>query len=391
MPKLALNFICKDEAHVIENMLESVKSITDLIVCNDTGSTDGTQEIIKKFGEKAGIPTFVFERQFDNFENSRNHAMVKLREVATELGWNLSDTWGYWIDCDEVMSINPKFNKSQFNKDLYMINTYIRSMKYTRNTFFRLNKDFEWWGPVHEYIISKSKDITSGLVEGLHVIVNMTGASWQGEVHEKYRTHSVLLEDYIINKDRNPRWIFYTAQSFHDSSNVPNNKPESEERLRRALKYYRERVNRTDGYEEERFYSQYRIGTIMRALEMPWKDSMQELLKAYAMDPLRAESIKTIIDYYLSVGEYNLAYIYSKFSKVNFHGKNPYPKKLLFVDEALYVWKILEVHAAACFYTGRKEESKANFEEIISLTKTQPNLFTEEDLQKINANKAFFL
>jgi glycosyltransferase involved in cell wall biosynthesis len=30
-------------------MLNSVKTITDLVV-NDTGSTDGTQELIKKFG-----------------------------------------------------------------------------------------------------------------------------------------------------------------------------------------------------------------------------------------------------------------------------------------------------------------------------------------------------
>ena len=45
MGKLALNFICKDESPVIENMLESAKDIVDLIVVNDTGSTDGTQQI----------------------------------------------------------------------------------------------------------------------------------------------------------------------------------------------------------------------------------------------------------------------------------------------------------------------------------------------------------
>mgnify|MGYP003347915063 CR=1 FL=1 len=49
--KLALNFICKNESQVIERMLNSNKPIVDLIVCNDTGSTDGTQDIIKKWGE----------------------------------------------------------------------------------------------------------------------------------------------------------------------------------------------------------------------------------------------------------------------------------------------------------------------------------------------------
>ena len=50
MGKLALNFICKDESPVIEKMLDSAKGIVDLIVVNDTGSTDGTQQIIKNFG-----------------------------------------------------------------------------------------------------------------------------------------------------------------------------------------------------------------------------------------------------------------------------------------------------------------------------------------------------
>ena len=32
MSKLALNFSCKDESHVVERMLNTAKSITDLIV-----------------------------------------------------------------------------------------------------------------------------------------------------------------------------------------------------------------------------------------------------------------------------------------------------------------------------------------------------------------------
>jgi len=71
------------------------------------------------------------------------------------------------------------------------------------------------------------------------------------------------------------------------------------------------------------------------------------------MDPLRGESIKLIIDHYLTMGEWHLAYLYSKFCKANFHGKNPYPQRLLFVDESFYVWRILEVHAAASYYVGK--------------------------------------
>ena len=389
MPKLALNFICKDESHVIETMLNSVTSITDLVVCNDTGSTDGTQQIIKDWGIKNNIPTFVFERTFDNFENSRNHAMDKLRETVNELGWNANETWGYWIDADEQLIVLPNFNKKQFNKDLYMINTNIGAMHYTRNTFFRVSKSFSWYGPIHEFIVYKGQDqITSGLIEGLAVDVKMTGNSWKSDISEKYKNHAIILENYIqTNKD--PRWIFYTAQSYHDSSSTQN-REENEERWRRALKYYKERVNRTDGYEEERYYSQLRIGSIMRMMEAPWNETHQELLKAYSMDPLRGESIKLIIDYYLMMGEWHLAYLYSKFCKVNFHGKNPYPTRLLFIDESFYIWRILEVHSASCYYTGRIDEAKSNYQELLDIVKKSPQLFSSEDLAKINNNAQFF-
>lgn len=263
-------------------------------------------------------------------------------------------------------------------------------MKYTRNELYRLSKPFKFYGPVHEFIICEDKNITSGLMEGLRVNVSMDGASWQGNIPSKYLSHAHTLEKYINENRQDPRWIFYTAQSYHDSASVPDNREENEERLRRALKYYRERISRTDGYPEEIYYSQYRVGTIMRALEEPWNLTHQECLKAYALDPLRGESIKTIIDYYLQVGEWQTAYLYTKFAKINFHGKNPYPTRLLFVDEALYVWKFAEAHAAACFYTGRSQESKETYQEVINLTKSQPQHFNQDDLRKIETNSQFF-
>ena len=390
MPKLILNTIVKDEAHCILIMLESAAKISDAIVIADTGSTDGTQDLIRKFGEDNNIPTYVFERPFDDFEKSRNFGMEKARDVVKELGWDSNDCWTWWCDADETIVVDPKFNKNQFNKDLFMINTYIGQMKYTRNTFARVSKPFRFYGPVHEFIVCDDQNITSGLATDIHVDVKMIGASWQGDISQKYLSHAHKLEAYIAADRKDPRWIFYTAQSYHDSASMKDNKEENEERLRRSMKYYRERVSRQDGYPEEIFYAQYRIGTIMRSLDEPWNLTHQELLKAYAIDPLRAESIKVIIDYYLQIGEWHMAYMYTKFAKMNFHGKNPYPTRLLFIDEATYVWKIAESHSASCYYTGRMDEAKATYQDIVNATKTHPHCFTPEDLQKIQMNGQFF-
>jgi len=380
--RLAISQIVKNEAHVIQRMLNSIKSIIDCAVFVDTGSTDGTQDVIKKWGEENNIPVFVYERPFDNFENSRNYAMEMVKDKSD---------YAFWLDADEVMEIDHKvFDKNKLDKDLYMFNTYINSMKYTRNECWNTNKNFRWYGPVHEFIVSDEQNLSSGLMEGLFVKVQMDGGSWKGNIPDKYKKHSMILEDYIDNKDRAARWVFYTAQSYHDSASIPDNRQENEERLRRALKYYKERITRMDGYEEERFYSQFRVGTIMKVLEEPWYRVHQELLKAYSMDPLRAEPIKVICDYYLATGEWNLAYLYTKFGVENFFNKNPYPTRLLFVDESLYAWRFLEIHAASCFYTNRKEEGSKTYKLLLDVINKNPQYFTPDETMKIRSNAQFF-
>jgi glycosyltransferase involved in cell wall biosynthesis len=388
--KIVLTQIMKNESHVAERMLNSIKNFVDGVVVVDTGSTDNSIEIVENWGKENNIETYVVSRAFDNFENSRNFSIDTAREKF--LSKNDGNTYyGMWLDFDEQLVVHPNFNKEKCDKDLYMFNTSIGAMKYTRNEFYRLDKEFKFYGPVHEFIIYSGKDqVTSGLMEGVEVLVKMDGGSWKSDISEKYKGHAVILEDYINRINRDPRWIFYTAQSYHDSASVPNNREENEERWRRAMKYYKERVDRLDGYEEERYYSQLRIGSIMKMMEFPWEQTHQSLLKAYSMDPLRAESIKLIVDHYLSIGEWNMAYMYSKFLKVNFFNKNPYPQRLLFIDESLYTWKILESHAAACFYCGKADESKANYQELLLVMKRSPQLFTPEDVQKINANAQFF-
>ena len=68
--KLALVQIMKNEAHVVTRMLNSIKQIVDMIVMVDTGSTDDSINIVKKWGEENGVETHVYEKLFDNFESA---------------------------------------------------------------------------------------------------------------------------------------------------------------------------------------------------------------------------------------------------------------------------------------------------------------------------------
>ena len=56
---ICLNMIVKNEAHIILETLNSVKKYIDYWVISDTGSTDGTQTVIKEFFEKENKLVFL--------------------------------------------------------------------------------------------------------------------------------------------------------------------------------------------------------------------------------------------------------------------------------------------------------------------------------------------
>lgn len=378
---LGLSQIVKNEAHVITRMLDSIKHVVDYLTIVDTGSTDGTQDIIKKWAEEQGIPCDVYEKEFDNFENCRNYAMQQAKGKTD---------YCFWLDADETIEFGPEFDKNKLDKDLYMFNTFIGTMKYTRNELWNNKKDFKWYGPVHEFIVpvNPKEKLKSGICPGINVIVKMDGGSWKEETAKKYRNHAALLENYIDNENRDPRWVFYTAQSYHDSACIKNNEPENQERLRRALKYYDERVSIGGGYYEERFYAQFRIGTIFHRLQRPFEEVEAQMMKAYRIDPMRGEPFRLLIEYYQQMGDWNMAYLYSKFSYTTYHKNNPYPKRVLFVDNTLYDWRFCEMYANSCFYTNRKTEAKKLHNELLEITKNMP--LSPEEKSRISDNTAFF-
>src|ERR1043165_7712525 len=88
MTKLSLALIVKNEARCLARCLESVRGILDEIVVVDTGSTDDTASIAKRYGAK--ISNFAWK---DDFSIARNFAL----EQAT-------GDWILVLDADENAS-----------------------------------------------------------------------------------------------------------------------------------------------------------------------------------------------------------------------------------------------------------------------------------------------
>ena len=73
--------IVKNESKLILRCLESVRPIVDYVLVEDTGSTDGTQEIIREWLTRVGLPGEVYEEPWQDFAYNRSHALSRLRQV----------------------------------------------------------------------------------------------------------------------------------------------------------------------------------------------------------------------------------------------------------------------------------------------------------------------
>ena len=87
MKTISLCMIVKNEEDVLENCLSSVFKATDEIIIVDTGSTDKTKDIARKYTDK--IYDF---KWVDDFSKARNYSFSK----ATK-------DYILWLDADDII------------------------------------------------------------------------------------------------------------------------------------------------------------------------------------------------------------------------------------------------------------------------------------------------
>src|SRR5579883_1454290 len=207
---ICLNMIVKNERHVIERCLSSIKGIIDTWVIVDTGSKDGTQEAIRE--SLHNIPGELFERPWVNFEHNRNEALSLARGKADYI---------LFIDADDRLLMPPDFQFPDLDKDIYFIfqRCFYPGGKESglHQVIFMIKDlpDFAWKGVLHENIIWKGgKNID--LLKGLEVEYLHDGARGKGGPNTASRD-ALLLEEALEKDPGNSRYVFYLAQSYRGS------------------------------------------------------------------------------------------------------------------------------------------------------------------------------
>ncbi len=396
MKKLALNFICKNEGHIIERMLSSARPVIDMIVCVDTGSTDNTIELILAFGKQHHIPTFVYERPFDNFCNSRNYALDMLRGKVQEMNWDLSEVYGFCMDCDETLKPATRFKKQALTADVYIIRLTAGQECFTRQVFYRLDRPVYWEGPIHETITWTDKAITREIIPDLEILVEPVGASWKGDLVAKFLRYAEVLREYVESGHRVWRWIFYVGDSYSAAASYATDSLKKKELHERARVYYDQALTVEPEGTEGMVMLYSRLGENSKALGYTWPMTKQYYLKAFTCGMNKAESLATIIEHYMAVEEWHLSYLFAKFSYQHFTAIKGEQRSIFYTNESLYNWKLLYYYYLSAYKNGHPNEARELFKGLKRKIKEHPDHFRDKDLlliklsspQMIKVNKA---
>ena len=108
---IGLCMIVKNESKVILRCLESVRPLVDYVLVEDTGSTDGTQTIIREWLDRVQLPGEVYDEPWRDFAYNRSHALARMRNKE-EVDYTLV------MDADDHVVFEPDFDVAVFKNSL---------------------------------------------------------------------------------------------------------------------------------------------------------------------------------------------------------------------------------------------------------------------------------
>lgn len=358
--KIVLSMIVKNETHIIKECFDSLYKYIDYWVICDTGSTDGTQELITEYFKEKGIPGELHQHEWQDFATNRT-AALNLCDGKGDYAW--------MIDADDYLVGVMDF-PHHLDYDGYSVRIKRGNFEWWRNQIFKTGIGWCYEGVLHEYAHCPNKaDLRLAKLDvpGYHIEARTEGGARNKGITptEKYAKDAIVLEKALEKEPLNSRYQFYLAQSYFDS-----------QQWDKSFDAYEKRA-KMGGWEEEVYYSLFRMAIIAMMQQKPWETVINLFLGAYNFRPCRSEPLYHISRIYRMNGYPRIAHIYAKMGLTI-----PMPKwDILFISQDNYEWQLLDELASTAFYVHNFEEGYQACMRLLSEGKVPPS-----EIQRIQAN-----
>lgn len=350
---ICLNMIVKNENPIILECLASVKPLIDHWVIVDTGSTDGTQTVIRDYLKE--IPGELVERPWVHFAHNRNEAL----QLAKEKGDYL-----LFIDADEKLVFDDSFTLPPLSSDYYYAVVDTGGLEFMRITLASNRFQWNWTGVLHEIISSpdaKKYDLLKGVTN--QAFPNRGNRS---KDPEKYLKDAKLLEEELTKDPANTRNLLHLAQTYVNAN-----------LFEKGMKTYEKRAQ-LGGFEEEVYFCKLMVAKLQEHLKMASETVQKSYWQAHLYRPTRAESL-----YYSAchfIAEKNYAESYKMTQKAISISR---PADTLLVEGWIYEWGALYAHIEACFHLDKIDEMGQMMRRMLQ-SKTLPDHLRQETEQNLS-------
>ena len=334
---IGLCMIVKNEAKIIRRCLETTLPLVDYILVVDTGSTDGTQQMIRDFLTDHKVKGAVIEEPWRDFAYNRSFALARLREVKDV-------DYAMVIDADDTLQMDAGFDarafKAQLTHDLYDVPVRHGGIAHHRPQLFGNRLPFSFKGVVHEYLEAPPGPLSRESAKGFAIHATTGGA--RSENPRKYQDDATVLERALAT-ETDPflisRYTFYLAQSYRDSG-----EPE------KAAANYLKRADL--GYWPEEIYvSLLEAGNLTAALGRPFDEVIATYERAAQLIPTRAEALHAASRYCRDKGKNAEGMEFAR------RGVDLAQPNGLFVAPWVYDYGILDEFAINAYWAGAYRES----------------------------------
>lgn len=320
--------IVKNEAPVIERCLASVRPYVHAWAIADTGSSDGTQDLIRR--AMAGLPGELIERPWVDFATNRNEALA----LAQKHG-----DYALIIDADEVLEADKGFAYPKLGAPGYMLELIYGDTRYRRVAMPRLGLDWVWRGVLHE-ALNSAHAMQAQYLPGLRIRVHTDGARSQLTQREKFTRDAEVLRRALKDEPDNARYAFYLAQSLRDAGDTAE-----------SITAYEARVA-MGGWVEEVYFSKLQIAVLKERLGAAPAEIALAYLDAYDYRSTRAEAPCEFARWNRLNRRFAVA---RDFARIAMNTK--LPNDVLFIDRPVYDWRAKDELAVALYWCGEREES----------------------------------
>lgn len=336
LPRIGLNMIVKNETHVLEGLLRSIAPLIDTWTIVDTGSTDGTPQLIERVMAELGIPGHLHHRPWRDFGTNRSEALELARGTAS---------YHWVIDADDLVVGDLRF--SELSLPCYHLR-YGKGFTYLRQQLFRDDLPWRYVGVLHEFP-SCGQEVECALIEGEYYIESRRLGDRNRDPN-KYLNDARVLEEGLRREPENSRYWFYLGQSYFDAGVFD-----------KALEAYRHRAL-MKGWAEEVFFAQMKAGLCLERLSAPTPEITAALVEAWRSRPVRVESLYHLSRILRLRNEFEMAALFARHALTV-----PLPADRLFVDATCYDYGVADEFSVSAYYCQSVAVSREGYEVCMKL------------------------